>query len=545
MYENRTLVRGDNLEEMRQFPDDCIDLIATDPPFNSNRNYFVPYRDEHGQEPDTLIRAFTDTWTWGEAAEEAYQHLLVEKGGQIEDTIQGLRQFLNETPMMAYLVMMAIRIVEMHRILKSTGSLYLHCDPSASHYLKIILDAIFGASNFRNEIVWQRTSSHNDGNRFGRVHDIILFYSKNPKPLWNPVYTAHDPEYVDRFYRYEDERGCYRVGDLTAAGVTQRGESGQTWRGINPSAVGNHWRAPRREAWPEGVEPPENYESLSVHEKLDVLDTNGLIYWPPRGRVPGFKRYLSTSRGRRVTDVVTDINPLTGNSKERTGYPTQKPTELYKRFITASSNEGDLVLDPFCGCGTTLVAAEELNRHWIGIDLTYLSIGAVRQQFERLFPQYRESISVEGTPENEEQALRLASDDPHAFEDWCVTHVLEFRSNDKRGADGGIDGTFRFPIGRVKGRQAYGKAVAQVKGGTYTLSHVRDFRTAMQNTNADLGVFVVTTPPTRGMQTEATRSGTYTHPRYDLSVPVLQIYEIQNHFRGTPPRLPFGERAVL
>ena len=545
MYENRTLVRGDNLEEMRQFSDECIDLIATDPPFNSNRNYFVPYRDKHGKEPDTLIRAFTDTWTWGEAAEEAYEHLLVEEDGQIGDTIQGLRQFLNETPMMAYLVMMAIRIVEMHRILKSTGSLYLHCDPSASHYLKIILDAIFGASNFRNEIVWQRTSSHNDGNRFGRVHDIILFYSKNLQPLWNPVYTAHDPEYIERFYRYEDERGRYQVGDLTAAGVTQRGESGQTWRGINPSTVGNHWRAPRRDAWPGGVEPPENYESLSVHEKLDVLDANGLIYWPPTGRVPRFKRYLSTSRGRRVTDVVTDINPLTSNSRERAGYPTQKPMELYKRFISASSNEGDLVLDPFCGCGTTLGAAEELNRHWIGIDLTYLSIGAVRQQFERLFPQHRDGVTVVGTPENEEQALRLAHDDPHAFEEWCVTHVLKFRSNDRRGADGGIDGTFRFPIGSVRGRQAYGRAVAQVKGGNYTLSHVRDFRTAMQNTEADLGVFVVTTPPTRGMQTEATRAGTYTHPRYDLSVPVLQIYEIQNHFRGIPPRLPFGERQVL
>ena len=545
MYENRTLVRGDNLEEMRRFPDECIDLIATDPPFNSKRNYFVPYRDQHGQEPDTLIRAFTDTWTWGEAAEDAYQHLLVEEGGQIGNTIQGLRQFLNETPMMAYLVMMAVRIVEMHRILKPTGSLYLHCDPSASHYLKIILDAIFGASHFRNEIVWQRTSSHNDGNRFGRVHDIILFYSKNPQPLWNPVYTAHDPEYVERAYRHEDERGRYRVGDLTAAGVTQRGESGQTWRGINPSTVGNHWRAPRREAWPEGVEPPENYESLSVHEKLDVLDASGLIYWPPTGRVPGFKRYLSTSRGRRVNDVITDINPLASNSRERTGYPTQKPTELYKRIVAASSNEGDLILDPFCGCGTTLVSAEELNRHWIGIDLTYLSIGAVRQQFERLFPQHRESVTIVGTPENEEQALRLAHDDPYAFEEWCVTHVLHFRPNERRGGDGGIDGTFRFPLGRIQGRQAYGKAVAQVKGGTYTLSHVRDFRTAMQNTDADLGVFVVTTPPTRGMQTEARRSGPYTHPNYDLSVPVLQIYEIQNHFRGIPPRLPFGERVVL
>ena len=428
MYENRTLVRGDNLEEMRKFPDECINLIATDPPFNSQRNYFVPYRDEHGQEPDTLIRAFTDTWTWGEAAEETYRELIEDTNVQISDTVEGLRNFLNETPMMAYLVMMAIRIVEMHRILKPTGSLYLHCDPSASHYLKIVLDAIFGASNFRNEIVWQRTSTHNDGNRFGRVHDIILFYSKDPQPLWNPIYTAHNPEYIERFYRHEDEIGRYRVGDLTAAGVTQRGESGQAWRGVNPSTVGNHWRAPRREAWPEGVEPPENYESLSVHEKLDVLDANELIYWPPRGRVPGFKRYLSTSRGRRVHDVITDINPLTGNSRERTGYPTQKPIELYKRFITASSNEGDLVLDPFCGCGTTCVSAEELNRHWIGIDLTYLAIGAVRQRLEELFPQIQNSITLIGTPENEEQALRLAHDDPHAFEEWCVTHLIFLKS---------------------------------------------------------------------------------------------------------------------
>ena len=283
MYENRTLVRGDNLEEMRRFPDECIDLIATDPPFNSKRNYFVPYRDQHGQEPDTLIRAFTDTWTWGEAAEDAYQHLLVEEGGQIGDTIQGLRQFLNETPMMAYLVMMAVRIVEMHRILKPTGSLYLHCDSASSHYLKIILDAIFGVSNFRNEIVWQRTSAHNDGNRFGRVHDIILSYSKSSQPLWNPVYTEHDPEYVKKFYRHEDERGRYRIGDLTGPGIRQ-GESGQPWRGVDPTDVGRCWSVPHKDAWPEEVQPPENYENLSIQERLDTLDANGLIYWPPTGR---------------------------------------------------------------------------------------------------------------------------------------------------------------------------------------------------------------------------------------------------------------------
>ena len=206
MHENRTLVRGDNLEEMRKFPDECINLIATDPPFNSKRNYFVPYRDEHGQEPDTLVKAFSDTWTWGEAAEETYRELIEDTNVQISDTVEGLRKFLNETPMMAYLVMMAIRIIEMHRILKSNGSLYLHCDPSASHYLKIVLDAIFQPQQFRNEIIWQRTSTHNDGKQYGRIHDTILFYSKSDKRVWNPVYTELDPEYVKKNYRHPDER---------------------------------------------------------------------------------------------------------------------------------------------------------------------------------------------------------------------------------------------------------------------------------------------------------------------------------------------------
>ena len=554
MYENRTLVRGDNLEEMRKFPDDCIDLIATDPPFNSKRDYFVPYRDEHGQEPDTLIRAaFTDPWTWGEAAEDAYQHLLVEEGGQIGDTVQGLRQFLNETPMMAYLVMMAIRIVEMHRILKSTGSLYLHCDSASSHYLKIVLDAIFGASNFRNEIVWKRTSVYNDGfstgrvndinlSCFRRVHDIILFYSKNPQPLWNPIYTEHDPEYVKEFYRHEDERGPYRFDNLIGHGIRQ-GESGQPWQGVDPTGVGRCWSVPNKDTWPEGVQPPENYENLSVQEKLDALDANGLIYWPPNGNIPRFKRYLSMSKGRRVHDVIADINPLSGQSKERTGYPTQKPIELYKRIVAASSNEGDLVLDPFCGCGTTLMASEELNRHWIGIDLTYLATGTVRLQIERLFPQLRNEITITGTPENAEQALELARTNPHGFEEWCATHVLHFRPDARRDGVGGIDGTFKFPLGRVQGRQTYGRAVAQVKGGNYTLEHIRDFRTAMQG--ADLGVFVVTSPPSQGMETEASRTGTYNHPSYEFSCPKLQIYQIQDYFRNILPNLPLAEREVL
>ena len=470
MYENRTLIRGDNLEEMRKFPDECVDLIATDPPFNSKRDYFVPFRDEHGREPDTLIRAFTDTWRWSEAAEDAYEELIVEVGGQVGDTIQGLRQFLNETPMMAYLVMMAIRIVEMHRILKPTGSLYLHCDPTASHYLKIVLDAVFDARNFMNEIIWSYHRWTGATKHFQRMHDIILFSTKDKKLSEFNILT-------------------------------------------------------------------EPYSEKSKHKgrRKTVVQDDGTLEQSYTG---------DTKREKAMRDV-WEISYLNSQAKERVSYPTQKPIELYKRIVAASSNEGNLVLDPFCGCGTTLMAAEGLNRQWIGIDLTYLAISAVEQQFDRLFPQHRDTVHITGTPENVQQALELARTDPRGFEEWCVTHVLKFKSNAKKVADGGIDGTFRFPIGRIKGRRSYGKAVAQVKGGNYTLGHIRDFRTAMQNAEADLGVFVVTSPPTRGMRTEASLEGTYRHPFWDMEVPRLQIYEIQNYFRGVLPRLPFGERTVL
>lgn len=490
MHENRTLVRGDNLDEMRQFPDECIDLIATDPPFNSRRDYFVPYRDERGREPDTLVRAFTDTWTWGEAAENVYDNLIVEVGGQIADTIQGLRQFLNETPMMAYLVMMAIRIVEMHRILKSTGSLYLHCDPSASHYLKIVLDAVFGASHFQNEIVWSyHRFSRNSKRRFPRMNDIILFYSKGRENTFNV-------QHIKRKKSKVEEKGWDIVID-----------SGQ--------------------------------KKLLIYDEVKVEEAE-IDYGE-------YQNVVIVEEGSKpvMGQVWNDIQLLNSQAKERTSYPTQKPIELYKRIVAASSDEEHIVLDPFCGCGTTLMAAETLNRHWIGIDLTYLATGAVKLQIEKFFPHLRNEITIAGTPENEETALALARTDPHGFEDWCITHVLKFKPNETRGADGGIDGTFRFPLGRIQGRQAHGKAVAQVKGGNYTLGHIRDFRTAMQNEEADLGIFVVTRPPSSGMQTEASRAGTYRHPFLDMEAPRLQIYEIQDYFRGVLPRLPFGERSVL
>ena len=470
MHKNRTLIRGDNLTEMQEFPDEYVDLIATDPPFNSKRDYFVPYRDEHGKEPDTLVKAFTDTWTWGNAAEEAYEELIVDVGGQVADTIKGLRQFLNDTPMMAYLVMMGIRIVQMHRILKPTGSLYLHCDPTASHYLKIILDAVFGTNNFRNEIIWCYRGAGYPKKDFGRRHDIIFRYSKDSQYIFNldDVREEYAEATKERFKHY----------------------------------IGN-----KRQGSDFGL------------QTLNPLGKHPDDWW--------------------------QIQPIAPSANERTGYPTQKPIELYKRIIAASSNEGDLILDPFCGCGTTLMAAEALKREWIGIDLTYLAIGAVKHQIEKYFPQLRNEVTITGTPENVQQALELARTDPDGFEQWTVTHVLKFKANAKKGADGGIDGTMNFPLGRIQGKQAYGKAVAQVKGGNYTLGQIRDFRTAMKNAKAEMGVFLVTTPPSTGMQAEAAKSKIYEHPSYEFTAPRLQIYQIQDYFNDVLPKLPYAEKSLL
>ena len=379
--------------------------------------------------------------------------------------------------MMAYLVMMGIRIVEMHRILKSNGSLYLHCDPSASHYLKIILDAVFGPSNFRREIIWNLDTASgfkSQVNGFIRGHEVIFYYVKNSNDfVFNKIFQPHKPEYINRFRKTDDQGRRYRD------------------------------------------------------------DRSG-----------GRRQYLDTTEGVALTDVWSDIMSFQQNSasKEQTNYPTQKPIELYRRIITASSKKGDLILDPFCGCGTTLMAAEKEERHWIGIDLTYLATGAVKIQIEKFFPNLRNQITTAGTPENIESALELTSDE---FEEWCVTHVLKFKSNPNKVADGGIDGTFNFPLGKIKGIQAYGKAVAQVKSGIYTISQIRDFRTAMKDADAELGVFVVISPPTDGMKTLAAKEGKYSHPSYEFSCPRVQIYEIQDYFKGILPKLPLAERVVL
>ena len=290
--------------------------------------------------------------------------------------------------MKSYLIMMAVRLLELRRVLKPSGALLLHCDPTADAYLRILLDAIFGAANFRNEIVWKRTSSGARGSlKVAAIHDVVLFYAGSPTMVTNPVYTRHDPAYVAKFYRFEDEHGRYRADQLTAAG-TRNGDSGEPWRGIDPTERGRHWASPT--ALPSHVPKPEDWNRLTTRQKLDRLDALRLIIWPKRGAMPAFKRYLSTSAGQPMTDMVLDVPPLSHAAKERVGYPTQKPLALLDRLIKTASNEGDVVLDPFCGCATACVSAESLGRQWIGIDLSPVAATLVESRLRDQFGIFAE-----------------------------------------------------------------------------------------------------------------------------------------------------------
>ena len=532
---------GDNLEILREMDDGRVDLICTDPPFNSGRDYNSFIGDSLAQK-----KAFTDTWTWDTAAQDARAD--IEHRAYTSDTYKALDECLkgydlilrravsgNSGAMRAYLAFMGSRLAEMHRILTQKGSIYLHCDPTASHYLKGVMDVIFGVENFRNEIIWQRTNAHNDGKQYGRVHDTLLFYSKSKRTVWNPVYMDHDPEYVKKAYRHQDERGLYQVGDLNASGI-RLGESGQPWRGVDPNAVENHWRAPRREAWPEGVEPPENYESLSVHEKLDVLDANGLIYWPPKGKIPRFKRYLSTSKGRRVHDIITDINPLTSKSKERLGYPTQKPLALYERLISASSNEGDIVLDPFCGCGTTIDAAHTLKRNWIGIDLTILALDPMRQRLaDRHGLEPSVDYQIEGYPTNMQEVRRFLKDGDkrkyHDFSNWAVTRLGLKPTRDV--GDGGHDGVGGMTLWDTQQmKESNARILAEVKTGRPTITQVRAFCQVMRENNAEIGIFITIAPISAGMRQQAENMGSFEHNR--RSYPRLQFWQIDDAYFENP-----------
>jgi DNA modification methylase len=531
MPEN-TLYYGDNLEVMRKYlPDECIDLVYLDPPFNSNRDYNLLFREQSGEPAQGQIKAFTDTWQWSQPAYDEFCQTCPKPA--LVELVQGFVRTLGRNDLTAYLVMMAPRLVELHQVLKPTGSLYLHCDPTASHYLKVMLDVIFEARNFRNEIVWKRTGAHGGAKRWGPVHDIILFYTKSDQYLWNRVYEPLDRDYIEGFYRYTDERGRYRLVTLTGAGIT-KGDSGKPWRGVDPTQVGRHWAVPQSIV--EQLVGKERAQQMSVQEKLDLLDSAGYIVWPARGRVPQYKRYLEMSEGNPIQDVITDIQPIGAHARERLGYPTQKPLALLERILQASSNEGDIVLDPFCGCGTAIVAAQKLNRRWIGIDITHLAIALIKYRLSDMFDlKEGEDYRVVGEPTTVAEARALAQQDRDEFQKWAIGLIPRARPyQDKKGKDTGIDGVlfFKDDLNDPK------RALIQVKSGRVSVKDVRDFLWVLNREGATLGLFVTLEPPTRNMVREAEQAGFYTTPLGNLRIPRLQIRTVEDLLAGTGFAIP-------
>ena len=355
-FADRTIWTGDNLDILRGLNSASADLIYLDPPFNSNRNYAAPVGSA------AAGAAFKDTWTLSDL-DVAWMGLIADEQPAMYQALQ-TAGLTHGKGMQSYLCMMAVRLLEMRRVLKDTGSIYLHCDPTASHYLKMLMDSIYGQGNFRNEVIWKRTSAHSDTRQgrkqYGRVRDVLLFYAKSDQWTWNPIYTAYDPEYIEKFYKYVEPatNRRYRLDNLTGPGGAAKGNPQYEVMGVT-----RYWR----------------YSQERMRELIDV----GRVVQRGPGAVPAYKRYLDEMPGVPLQDMWADINPLQAQSKERVGYPTQKPLALLERIIRASSNEGDVVLDPFCGCATACVAAEQLGRRWVGIDISPKAVELVNMRLQQ------------------------------------------------------------------------------------------------------------------------------------------------------------------
>jgi site-specific DNA-methyltransferase (adenine-specific) len=517
-----TLFYGDNLDILREYvADESVDLVYLDPPFNSNATYNVLFKAPGGEQSQAQIEAFEDSWHWNASAEDAFDQVIKSGNTDAAEMLRAMRSFLKENDMMAYLAMMAVRLIELHRVLKPTGSLYLHCDPTASHYLKILLDAVFGPTHFLNEIVWKRTSAHSSAKRYGPVHDIILFYGKSSTYTWNKLFQAYDSTYLDAFYTHIDPDGRrWRRSDLTGAGI-RHGETGEAWRGIDISSKGRHWAYPPR--------------------VLEEMDQQGKIHWPKRsGGMPMLKRYLDKQRGNPLQSIFDDIPTMHNLSEERLGYPTQKPLALLERIISASSNEGDLVLDPFCGCGTTVHAAQKLNRRWIGIDITHLAISLVKRRLIDAFPMAQ--FEIHGVPKDLGAARELAKADPHQFQLWALSMIeAQPYKGGKKGADSGIDGFLYFkPDGKTTE-----KAIVEVKGGeNVSPQWVRALGQVVERERAKIGVLLMMADPTTTMRREASAAGFYESPLHGKFEKV-QILTVEDLFDGKRPHLPWIDPSVF
>jgi DNA modification methylase len=530
------LYYGDNLTRMQAMPKHSVDLIYLDPPFNSKQNYNLIYKNMTGKPVSDQADAFCDTWEMDAEKEELAKAMpvLMREMGVEDYYVQFWRLWINalrhtQPHLLAYLIYMVQRLLHMKSILRPTGSIYLHCDPTASHYIKVMMDGIFGHKNFQNEIIWKRTSAHNSAKRWGPVHDVILFYTATDKYIWNKVYQAYDEGYTDAFYRHKAKDGrLFRIGDLTGAGI-RNGESGAIWRDVDPTAKGRHWAPPRK--FPGGELVPK-----MTLEALDYLDSIGRIHWPKKGGVPGFIRYLEDMEGIQIQDVIEDIAPVSAHGKERLGYPTQKPVALLDRIILASSNKGDVVFDPFCGCGTTIYSAEKNGRHWIGCDIAILSIKLIREILTG--DEYRlvegVNFDVTGIPVGVEQAEELWKENPFQFEHWIVERVGGFPT--KKTGDKGIDGRMYFET-----QHGLKAMVLSVKGGNLRPTDVRDLIGVMANEpDTELAGFLSLHEPSKAMREAAAKAGQYTYSgvKYDRVqfLTAKDILEAKREFH-TPTKL--------
>ena len=546
MSSENLLYYGDNLDVLRRHvADGLVDLVYLDPPFNSAQDYNVLFKERNGTESAAQIRAFEDTWRWDQVAARAYQEI-VEGGGKAAQAMIAFHSYLGANDMLAYLAMMAPRLVELRRVLKETGSIYLHCDPTASHYLKMLLDAVFGPANYRNEITWKRTSAHSDTKqgmrRYGKIRDILLFYTKSDSFTWTPQYTSYSGEYMETEYRHVSASGRrYKETDLTAA--RPGGDTEYRWHVKRAKGGKVRWEADLEE---EYRKPRTGHEYKSVvpykgrywaysRENMKEFVKAGKIVHRETG-VPRLMQFADEMPGIALQDLWDGIPPALGD--ENLGYPTQKPEALLERIIQTSSNEGDLVLDPFCGCGTTVAVAQRLKRRWIGMDITHLAINLMKRRLHDSFGK-KAAFKVIGEPVDAAGAADLAKADPYQFQWWALGLVDARPAEGKRGADEGIDGRIFFhdEADTTQTKQV----VLQVKAGHVNVAHVRDLRGVLDREKAEIGVLISLEEPTKPMRREAADTGFYRSPGYHKDYPRLQVLTIAELLAGggidmPPPR---------
>lgn len=547
------LFYGDNLAVMREMASASVDLVYLDPPFNSNAVYNVTFA-AAGGDASAQIHAFDDTWRWTAETSAQYDHLVGE--GALPDlaaeALRAVRMLTRESPLTAYMVAMAPRLVELHRLLKSTGSLFLHCDPTASHYLKVMLDAIFGPQQFRNEIIWRRTGGHSPSKSFGPIHDSVLFYAKTSDAYFKPVIRPYTREHVESRYTL-DSTGRYKFTSggniLTGAGAGD-GESSQPWRGFDPRPKDRHWAVPGFVA----EQMPPEFASLGVLDKLEAAYQAGLIEIIPGRAWPEPVRYLTDDAGVAVGDIWAyqpgtagvlygtdegidqDVAYLGPTSPERLGYPTQKPVGLMERILRAALPPDGVVLDPFCGCGTTIDAAVRMGRRWIGIDITYIAIDLIRNRLRLAHgPEIDATYEVLGVPADLAAAHALFDRNPFDFERWAVS-LVRGTPNAKQVGDRGMDGIVRFYRGR---KERPGKVVVSVKGGKQLHpSMVRDLEgTVAHDKDLSGGILITLWGPTKGMRQAAETAGTYNDPAGN-PMPTVQLITVEELLRGKRPTVP-------